>query len=73
MVTCLELSRIEAGVKALAAFIRQHGGEPSAQVGIFAPGWRLNGESAIFGSIKLLSNYIKHLYQDHSGARWVKL
>ena len=45
MVTCLELSRIEAGVKALAAFIRQHGGEPSAQVGIFARG---NGSTALY-------------------------
>ena len=78
---------IEAGVKALAAFIRQHGGEPSAQVGIFAPGSRLNGESAIFGSIKLYQGlqyviisilciyiYTQITYQDHSGwVKWVKL
>lgn len=47
---CLPATQIQnvgkeqfAGVKALAAFIRQHGGEPSAQVGIFAPG---NGSTA---------------------------
>jgi len=49
---CLPATQIQnvgkeqfAGVKALAAFIRQHGGEPSAQVGIFAPG---NGSTALY-------------------------
>eukprot|EP00435_Cladocopium_sp_Y103_P067579 s405_g30.t1 len=42
---CLPAIQIEnAGVKALATFIRQHGGEPSAQVGIFAPG---NGSTSL--------------------------
>ena len=50
--SCLPATQIQnvgkeqfAGVKALAAFIRQHGGEPSAQVGIFARG---NGSTALY-------------------------
>ncbi|CAK9084239.1 Carboxypeptidase A4 [Durusdinium trenchii] len=43
---CLPATQIQnvgqeqwAGVKALASFIQKHGGEPSTETGLFAPGW----------------------------------
>ncbi len=36
---------LEAGVKALATFVRTHGEEPSTQVGMFSPGREFQGAS----------------------------